>query len=70
MYAKGLSSITTDILLMESTTFNNVSEVLSRVVKSDGRCGGLQRYAGKSVDIVIYENVETEPDRNEEEEGN
>jgi hypothetical protein len=55
---------------MESTTFNNVNEVLSRVVKSDGRVGGLQRYAGKSVDIVTYENVETGQDRNEEEEGN
>lgn len=45
---------------MESTTFNNVSEVLSRVVKNDGRAGGLQRYAGKSVDIIIYNDDEEE----------
>lgn len=55
---KGLSTIKTDALHMESTTFNNVSEVLSRIVKNDGRCGGLQRYAGKAVDIIIYEEEE------------
>ena len=46
---------------MESTTFDNVSEVLKRTVKNDGRVGGLQSYCGKTVDVVIY---------NEEEEGN
>ena len=61
IFQKGLNTIATDSLHMESTTFNNVSEVLSRIVKDDGRCGGLQRYAGKAVDIVIY---------NEEEEDN
>jgi len=40
---------------METATFNKVKEVLHRVVKSDGRCGGLQRYAGQTVDIVTYQ---------------
>lgn len=43
---------------MESTTFNNVSEVLSRIVKDDGRVGGLQSYRGKAVDIIIYNEQE------------
>ena len=58
---KCLNNIATDTLLMESTTFDNVSEVLKRTVKNDGRVGGLQSYCGKTVDVVIY---------NEEEEGN
>ena len=50
----------TDTLLMESSTFYNVSEVLKRIVKNDGRCGGLQAYCGKTVDIVIYNEEEEE----------
>ena len=45
---------------METSTFHNVNEVLRRIVKSDGRCGGLQRYAGQTVDIVIYQTEEDE----------
>lgn len=46
--------IMVDTLLMESTTFRNVREVLRRTVRSDGRCGGLQRYIDQEVDILIY----------------
>lgn len=60
MYPKGLNNIMTDTLLMESSTFYNVSEVLKRIVKNDGRCGGLQAYCGKTVDIVIYNEEEEE----------
>ena len=55
---------------MEKTIFSNVEQVLRRRVKEDGRVGGLQKFAGKEVDVVVYENVETKPDRNEEEEDN
>ena len=65
IFQKGLNTIATDSLHMESTTFNNVSEVLSRIVKADGRCGGLQNYTGQSVDIVIYRR--DQPDTAEEE---
>jgi len=56
---------------MEEATFCNVEQVLRRVVKKDGRVGGLQAYSGQIVDVVTYENVETVSyDTREEEDGN
>lgn len=43
---------------MESTTFKNVSEVLRRVVRADGRVGGMQKYINQEVDVIVYENTE------------
>jgi len=50
---------------MEEVKFCNVEQVLRRVVKSDGRVGGLQAYSGQTVDVITYETAETEPDTNE-----
>lgn len=58
---------------MATVTMKDVEQVLSRRVKSDGRAGGLQRFAGRDVDVIIYENKETVSDTYdpaEEEEGN
>ena len=53
---------------MATVTIEHVEQVLSRRVKGDGRCGGLQLFAGQDVDVIIYERVETKPDRNPDEE--
>ena len=45
---------------MQSATFNNVKEVLSRTVKPDGRLGGLQKYVNEKVDVLTYLNTEEE----------
>lgn len=52
---KSLNTIMTDTLHMAEVTISNVKQLISRTVKSDGRAGGMQPFAGKSVDIIIYE---------------
>ena len=49
---------------MSEVSFSNVSQVLRRTVKVDGRCGGLQNFAGRAVDIVVYNDIETTCDAN------
>lgn len=46
---------------MAEATFSNVQQILRRTIKNDGRAGGMQKFVGKDVDIVVY---------NEEDEGN
>lgn len=43
---------------MATVTIEHVGQVLSRRVKADGRCGGLQQFAGSDVDVIIYEEEE------------
>lgn len=43
-----------DTVVMTEIRISNVEQILRRVVKDDGRCGGLQFHAGKIVDIIIY----------------
>ena len=45
---------------MATVTMNGVEQVLSRKVKPDGRCGGLQHFIGTTVDIIVYEKNEVE----------
>jgi len=39
---------------MEEVKFRNVEQVLRRLVKSDGRVGGLQAQSGQYVYVVTY----------------
>ena len=41
--------------VMTEVKIEHVAQLLSRVVKSDGRIGGLQSHSGEVVDVVIYE---------------
>ena len=43
---------------MDEVKFRNVEQVLRRVVKGDGRVGGLQKYANTEVDVVTYRQKE------------
>lgn len=49
---------------MAEVKFSNVEQVLRRIVKHDGRCGGLQKYAGQEVDVLVYR--ADQPDMGEE----
>lgn len=45
---------------MDTATFSNIEQVIRRTIKSDGRCGGMQHFIGREVDIIIYDNEPTE----------
>lgn len=38
---------------MKKVTFRNPAEVLQRTVATDGRVGGLQKFVGKTVSVVV-----------------
>lgn len=45
---------------METATFSNIEQVIRRTVRADGRAGGMQRFINREVDIIIYNEEETE----------
>ena len=45
---------------MKEASFCNIQEVLRRTVKRDGRIGGFHSHIGETVDVIIYQNSETE----------
>jgi len=45
---------------MEVATFSNIEQVIRRTIKPDGRAGGMQKFAGREVDIIVYNEEEEE----------
>jgi len=47
---------------MAEVNISNVEQMLSRTVKNDGRCGGLQFAVGQEVTVLTYMTTEENED--------